>query len=95
MVPWRIWISSLLAGGLLLLTGSKSLGQGATTSLFQKGVSPSAGYVASQDSTLRSLTGSSFGMQSLGRDESWNPRWPNQRTCANRIQTWQLDWLNN
>lgn len=76
MVPWRNWIGSLLAGGLFLGAGGESLGQGATTSLFQKGVSPSAGYVASQDSTLRSLTGSSFGMQSLGRDESWNPRWP-------------------
>ena len=75
MVPWRNWIGSLLAGGLIL-AGGESFGQGATTSLFQKGVSPSASYAASQDSTLRSLTGYTFGMQSLGRDESWNPRWP-------------------
>ncbi len=41
---------------------------------FQKGVSPDNSFAGCLDSTLRSITGHTFGMQSLGRDESWNPR---------------------
>lgn len=59
-----------------MATGAAAWGQGVlTTSVFQRGVSPTAAYESCLDSTLRSLTGYSFGMQSLGADEGWNPRW--------------------
>ena len=67
---WR-W---MLCGGLAGVC--TAAGQGIlATSVFQRGVSPVPGYEACLDSTLRSLTGYSFGMQSLGADAEWDPRW--------------------
>ena len=67
---WRWMICGWLTGVCT------AVGQGVlATSVFQRGVSPAPGYEACRDSTLRSLTGYSFGMQSLGADEAWDPRW--------------------
>ena len=64
------------------LCGAACWGQGSVTSLFQNGVAPTAAYAGGQDSTLRSLTGYTFGMQSLGRDAAFDPRWSDSEGAA-------------
>lgn len=63
---WLAIIAALLShkAGAVLVTG-----------MFQKGVSPDGTYTSCLDSTLRSLTGYTFGMHSLGRDTALDPRW--------------------
>jgi len=48
---------------------------GLATTVLQKGVSPGTNFIGCKDSTFRSFSGYSFGMQALGRDESIEPRW--------------------
>lgn len=76
---WR-WSAGVLVLAAGYLSGECS-GQGVVTSLFQKGVSPTAAYAGSADSTLRSLTGYTFGMQSLGRAPALDPRWSDSEGC--------------
>ena len=59
-----IWAGCAGPAGAVLVTG-----------VFQKGVSPDGAYTSCRDSTLRSLTGHTFGMQSLGRAPALDPRW--------------------
>ncbi len=65
----------ILAGLCGILLAREGTGQGVVTSRFQNGVSPSAAYAGASDSTLRSLSGYTYGMQSLGRDAAFDPRW--------------------
>ncbi|MBU1694716.1 MAG: DNRLRE domain-containing protein [Verrucomicrobia bacterium] len=67
---------AILLLGLAAAWCARETGAGTVTSVFQKGVSPGVTYTQCLDSTLRSLTGYTFGMQSLGRAPAMDPRWP-------------------
>lgn len=69
----RRWAAMGMVVGALSLSHA-SRGQGIVTSRFQNGVSPSAAYAGASDSTLRALTGETFGMHAMGRDPAFDPR---------------------